>query len=140
MIVSLVSETATSRTRTDISCLPTQLGWVDLAIVLDQFSLKVIEARRPDANSLLHHSDRGSQYTIDDYQQAPRIFNITCSMSRTGCCDHNAAMERLFCSLKHEWTKFDTVADISQTRITVLRASVFQTVASGWEVISNTRP
>jgi len=61
-------------------------------------------------------------------------------MSRTGCCYHNAVMERFFWSLKHEWTKFDTVPDINQTRITVLRASVFQTVASGWKVISSTRP
>ena len=69
---------------TDITYLPTQLGWVYLAVVLDLFSRKVVgwsvseslatplvsttlrnavEARRPDTKSLLHHSDRGSQYT-----------------------------------------------------------------------------
>jgi putative transposase len=88
---------------TDITYLPTQLGWVYLAVVLDLFSRKVvgwsvseslatplvsttlrnaIEARRPDTKSLLHHSDRGSQYTSDDYQQTLRTLNITCSMSR----------------------------------------------------------
>jgi putative transposase len=127
---------------TDITYLPTQLGWVYLAVVLDLFSRKVvgwsvseslatplvsttlrnaIEARRPDTKSLLHHSDRGSQYTSDDYQQTLRTLNITCSMSRTGCCYDNAVMERFFWSLKHEWTKFEDFADINQAR-----QSVFQ--------------
>ena len=127
---------------TDITYLPTQLGWVYLAVVLDLFSRKVvgwsvseslatplvsttlrnaIEARRPDTKSLLHHSDRGSQYTSDDYQQTLRTLNITCSMSRTGCCYDNAVMERFFWSLKHEWTKFEDFADINQAR-----RSVFQ--------------
>ena len=125
---------------TDITYLPTQLGWVYLAVVLDLFSRKVvgwsiseslatplvstalrhaIEARRPDTTSLLHHSDRGSQYTSDDYQQTLRTLNITCSMSGTGCCYDNAVMERFFWSLKHEWTKFETFADINQTRSSV---------------------
>ena len=127
---------------TDITYLPTQLGWVYLAVVLNLFSRKVvgwsiseslatplvsttlrnaIEARRPDTKSLLHHSDRGSQYTSDDYQQTLRTLNITCSMSRTGCCYDNAVMERFFWSLKHEWTRFEDFADINQAR-----RSVFQ--------------
>jgi putative transposase len=127
---------------TDITYLPTQLGWVYVAVVLDLFSRKfvgwsiseslatplvsttlrnAIEARRPDTKSLLHHSDRGSQYTSDDYQQTLRTLNITCSMSRTGCCYDNAVMERFFWSLKHEWTKFEDFADINQAR-----RSVFQ--------------
>ena len=127
---------------TDITYLPTQLGWVYLAVVLDLFSRKVvgwsisdslatplvsaalrnaIEARRPDTTSLLHHSDRGSQYTSDDYQHTLRTLNITCSMSRTGCCYDNAVMERFFWSLKHEWTKFEDFADINQTRTSVFQ-------------------
>lgn len=127
---------------TDITYLPTQLGWVYLAVVLDLFSRKVvgwsvseslatplvsttlrnaIEARRPDTKSLLHHSDRGSQYTSDDYQQTLRTLNITCSMSRTGCCYDNAVMERFFWSLKHEWTKFEDFADINQARTSVFQ-------------------
>jgi putative transposase len=127
---------------TDITYLPTQLGWVYLAVVLDLFSRKVvgwsisdslttplvstalrnaIEARRPDTKRLLHHSDRGSQYTSDAYQQTLRTLNITCSMSRTGCCYDNAVMERFFWSLKHEWTKFETFADINHTRTSVFQ-------------------
>ena len=127
---------------TDITYLPTESGWVYLAVVLDLFSRKVvgwsiseslatplvsttlrnaIEARKPDTKSLLHHSDRGSQYASDDYQKTLRTLNITCSMSRTGCCYDNAVMERFFWSLKHEWTKFEHFADINQAR-----RSVFQ--------------
>ena len=127
---------------TDITYLPTKSGWVYLAVVLDLFSRKVvgwsiseslatplvsttlrnaIEARKPDTKSLLHHSDRGSQYASDDYQKTLRTLNITCSMSRTGCCYDNAVMERFFWSLKHEWTKFEHFADINQAR-----RSVFQ--------------
>ena len=127
---------------TDITYLPTESGWVYLAVVLDLFSRKVvgwsiseilatplvsttlrnaIEARKPDTKSLLHHSDRGSQYASDDYQKTLRTLNIICSMSRTGCCYDNAVMERFFWSLKHEWTKFEHFADINQAR-----RSVFQ--------------
>ena len=131
---------------TDITYLPTESGWVYLAAVLDLFSRKVvgwsiseslatplvsttlrnaIEARKPDTKSLLHHSDRGSQYTSDDYQKTLRTLNITCSMSRTGCCYDNAVMERFFWSLKHEWTNFEHFADINQAR-----RSVFQYIES----------
>jgi putative transposase len=102
---------------TDITYLPTAAGWVYLAVVLDLFSRKVVgwaiseslatqlastalrnavELRKPDTNGLLHHSDRGSQYTSDQYQQTLRTLNMTCSMSRTGCCYDNAVMERFF--------------------------------------------
>ena len=115
-------------------------GWVYLAVVLDLFSRKVVgwaiseslatplvssalrnavELRKPGTNGLLHHSDRGSQYTSDDYQQTLKTLNMTCSMSRTGCCYDNAVMERFFWSLKHEWTKFESFDDITQARRSV---------------------
>ena len=99
--------TATAPNRkwvTDITYLATAQGWVYLAAVLDLFSRKVvgwaighslatelvsaalraaIESRRPAGKELLHHSDRGSQYTSEAYQQALRTLGIKCSMSRT---------------------------------------------------------
>ena len=113
---------------TDITYLPTHAGWVYLAVVLDLFSRKVvgwsiarlaghaaggrrlrqaIESRRPVGSELLHHSDRGCQYTSDAYQQTLRTLGIECSMSRTGECYDNAVAERFFWSLKHEWTKHE---------------------------------
>lgn len=126
----------------DITYLPTRQGWVYLAAVMDCFSRRIvgwsisdslatelvsdalrqaIEARRPDGRNLLHHSDRGSQYTSDDYRQTLNTLGIVCSMSRTGCCYDNAAMERFFWSLKHEWTNHQTYADLADARLSVFK-------------------
>ncbi len=127
---------------TDITYLPTLAGWVYVAVVLDLFSRKVvgwsisdslstplvaaalrraIEARRPVGSELLHHSDRGSQYTSDAYQQTLRALGIKCSMSRSGDCYDNAVAERFFWSLKHEWTKHDSFADLEAARLSVFK-------------------
>jgi putative transposase len=127
---------------TDITYLPTEQGWVYLAVVLDLFSRKAvgwaigasletelvstalrraIEARRPEGGELLHHSDRGSQYTSEAYQRTLRALGIECSMSRTGCCYDNAVMERFFWSLKHEWTKHETFDDLAAARLSVFK-------------------
>jgi putative transposase len=127
---------------TDITYLPTDQGWVYLAAVMDCFSRRIvgwamgsslatelvsaalreaIESRRPDGRRLLHHSDRGCQYTSDAYQQTLKALGITCSMSRSGCCYDNAVMERFLWSLKHEWTNHQAYADLH-----AVRSSVFQ--------------
>ena len=82
---------------------------------------KAIEVRRPDGNRLLHHSDRGCQYTSDAYQFLLGAFGIECSMSRTGNCYDNAAMERFFWSLKHDWTKQESFADLEAARWSVFK-------------------
>ena len=58
--------------------------------------------RRGKPDELLHHSDRGSQYTSDEYQRLLRDNGIICSMSRSGNVWDNAAMESFFSSLKTE--------------------------------------
>ena len=104
-----------------------------LAVVLDLFSRKVvacsigdslatplvaaalrcaIETRRPVGSDLLHHSDRGSQYTSDAYQRTLKTLGIECSMGRAGECYDNAVAGRFSWSLKHEWTKHETFADL----------------------------
>lgn len=127
---------------TDITYVPTLAGWVYVAVVLDLFSRKVvgwsigdslatrlvaaalrraIEARRPVGSELLHHSDRGCQYTSDAYQQTLQVLGIECSMSRTGNCYDNAVAERFFWSLKHEWTKHETFVDLEAARLSVFK-------------------
>ncbi len=129
---------------TDITYIDTDTGWVYLAAVMDCFSRKVvgwsihdslatqlvtdalhdaIERRRPSIwdNALLHHSDRGCQYTSDAYQHTLKTLGITCSMSRTGCCYDNAAMERLFWSVKQEWSNHHSYVDLADAR-----SSIFQ--------------
>jgi putative transposase len=82
---------------------------------------QAVESRRPCGSQLLHHSDRGCQYTSDVYQQTLRRLGIECSMSRTGCCYDNAAMERFFWSLKHEWTNHQEFADLEEARLSVFK-------------------
>jgi putative transposase len=131
---------------TDITYLPTAEGWVYLAVVLDLFSRKVVgwalsnslatelvsaalrqavESRRPTGQHLLHHSDRGCQYTSDAYQQTLRTLGIQCSMSRRACCYDNAVMERFFWSLKLEWTNHERFHNLEEARL-----SVFQYIES----------
>jgi putative transposase len=127
---------------TDITYLATAAGWVYLAAVVDLFSRKVVgwsigaslatelvgdalrravESRRPDGKRLLHHSDRGCQYTSDAYQRTLKSLGITCSMSRRGCCYDNAVMERFFWSLKYEWTNHERFANLEEARLSVFR-------------------
>ena len=92
----------------DITYLPTTEGWLYLAVVLDLFSRRIIgwafgttletslilkalemavEQRKPSATSgLIHHSDRGVQYTSLEYRKALQEVKATCSMSRKGNC------------------------------------------------------
>lgn len=107
---------------TDITYIETADGFLYLAAVLDLASRQVVglamadhlraelvEAaldmaliqRRPGSN-LLHHSDRGSQYTSQSYQQRLRAHGVTVSMSRTGQCHDNAPMESFWATLKRE--------------------------------------
>lgn len=42
-------------------------------------------------------------------------------MSRSGYGSDNAVMERFFSSLKHEWTRFESLADVEEARMSVFR-------------------
>jgi transposase InsO family protein len=53
-------------------------------------------------SALLHHSDQGSTYASEDYQKLLAAHGIVCSMSRTGNCYDNAAMESWFSTVKFE--------------------------------------
>jgi len=60
--------------------------------------------RRGPVSALLHHSDQGSQYTSEQFQRLLKEHGVTCSMSRSGDCWDNAAMESFFSTLKIERT------------------------------------
>lgn len=107
---------------TDITYIDTAEGWLYLAPVLDLFSRRVVGwamddhmetslvenalgmalARRHPLAGLLHHSDRGSQYTSLAYQARLAQINCQVSMSRRGNCYDNAVMESFFSTLKTE--------------------------------------
>ena len=52
----------------------------------------------------IYHSDRGSQYTSEQFQRLMADHGVACSMSRSGNVWDNAAMESFFSSLKTERT------------------------------------
>ncbi len=107
---------------TDITYIPTMQGWLYLAVILDLYSRMVVGwsmsgncdenlvecaldqaiARRHPKAGLLHHSDRGSQYTSQAYQLSLEQSGIHVSMSRKGNCWDNAAMESFFGTVKDE--------------------------------------
>lgn len=81
------------------------VGWAlsavnDRRLTLDALNM-ALRRRRPDVG-LLHHSDRGSTYASEDYQEELAKHGITCSMSRAGNCIDNAAMESWNSTLKFE--------------------------------------
>lgn len=69
-------------------------------LVTDALIMAIWRRGKPDA--LLHHSDQGSQYTSEQFQRLMADNGVTCSMSRSGNCWDNAAMESFFSSLKTE--------------------------------------
>ena len=81
------------------------VGWAVSAVNDRHLTIAALDMalrrRCPDAG-LLHHSDQGSTYTCEDYQDVLREHGITCSMSRRGNCHDNAAMESWFSTLKFE--------------------------------------
>ena len=75
--------------------------------------------RRGKPNALLHHSDRGSQYTSEQFQRLMADNGVTCSMSRAGNVWDNAAMESFFSSLKTEGTARKTYRTRDQAKADV---------------------
>jgi putative transposase len=69
-------------------------------LVADALMMAVWRRGRP--MELLHHSDQGSQYTSEHFQELLKEQGITCSMSRAGEVWDNSAMESFFSSLKTE--------------------------------------
>jgi putative transposase len=81
------------------------VGWAMAATedsTLVELALRMAVARRHPGTGLLHHSDRGTEFTSDRYQAALRELSIEVSMSRTANCWDNAAMESFFATLTKE--------------------------------------
>ena len=70
--------------------------------MLDALNMALVQQRPCPVPSVMHHSDRGSQYTSYTYQQHLRDVGIITSMSRTGNCLDNAPMESFWATLKRE--------------------------------------
>ena len=58
--------------------------------------------QRPTSTPVILHSDRGCQFTSEEYQRFLTAHQVTCSMSAVGSCADNAAAESFFGVLKRE--------------------------------------
>lgn len=105
----------------DITYIPTWAGFLYLAVVLDVFSRRIVGwsmadhlrtalvldaldmalgQRRPD--SVIHHSDQGSQYTSIAFGERCRIAGVRPSMGTVGDAYDNAMCESFFATLECE--------------------------------------
>jgi putative transposase len=107
---------------TDITYVRTAEHWLYLCVVLDLYSGLVVGSsmsprqdrqlvvqavlmavwQRPGRTPVTLHSDRGCQFTSEEYQGFLEAHHITCSMSAVGSCADNAAAESFFGVLKRE--------------------------------------
>lgn len=115
----------------DITYIKTKEGWLYLTAIIDLFSRKVVGLSMGDRletsliekalnqalchrrapEGLIHHSDRGSQYTSEEFGKLAKKNGIILSMSGTGNCYDNAVAESFFHTLKTEHVyqnKFNT--------------------------------
>lgn len=120
----------------DITYIPTQEGWLYLAVVIDLYSRQVVGwsmaehmrtqlvndallmavwKRNPE-KGLLWHTDRGSQYASDSHRALLKQHGIRQSMSRKGNCWDNAVSESFFHTLKTELIHHQTYRTRSEAR------------------------
>lgn len=106
----------------DLTYVATRQGWLYLAVLLDLASRRVVgwamsgrpdpaltlsaldmavQSRRP-SRGLLHHSDRGMQYSCTAYLDRLEQLGFEPSLSRLGDCWDNAVVESFFHTLKVE--------------------------------------
>jgi len=129
----------------DITYVPTLVGFLYLAIVLDVFSRRVVgwamathlrtelvvealemavEQRRPEA--VVHHSDQGCQYTSLAFGGRCREWGVALSMGSVGDCFDNAMAESFFATLECELLARTTLATHAEAR-----AAIFEFI-EGW--------
>lgn len=94
------------------------VGWALSAVNDRQLVIRALEMalrRRCPEAGLMHHSDQGSPYASEDYQNVLGAHGITCSMSRRGNCYDNAVAESWFSTLKAELgERFESYADAKE--------------------------
>lgn len=124
----------------DITYISTMTGFAYLSLVTDAYSRKIvghylstslkasgclkalnqaIKARMYPKKTLIHHSDRGTQYCCDEYVSQLRQKSIQISMTQTGSPYDNAIAERVNGILKTEFDLYKTFKSHSQASVAV---------------------
>jgi len=123
----------------DITYVPTWMGFLYLAVVLDVFSRRIIGwamadhlrtdlvvsaldmalwNRRPD-QGVIHHSDHGCQYTSIAFGQRCREAGVQPSMGSVGDCYDNAITESFFATLECEFLEHSTFHTHAEARTAI---------------------
>jgi putative transposase len=118
----------------DITYIPTLVGFLYLAVVLDVWSRKIVGwsmstrlvtkvvldaltmalDRRCPEHGVIHHSDQGCQYTSIEFGRRCREHGVRPSMGSVGDCYDNAMCESFFATLECELldrSRFRTTID-----------------------------
>jgi putative transposase len=123
----------------DITYIRTREGWAYLAVVLDLYSRMIVGwelsprltaslvtsavkralAWREPLEGLILHSDRGSQYTSEEFLVLVKEHRLQPSMSRTGNCYDNAVTESFFHTLKTEHIYFNRYETRQEARTSI---------------------
>lgn len=125
----------------DITYIPTWEGFCYLATVIDCYSKAVVGWAMADhyrteliteaienavqaftiEKDAIFHSDRGSNYTSDEFGAVLKRLDIRRSVGRTGICYDNAMAESFFSALKNEWLKRYVFTSRAKARRAVIR-------------------
>lgn len=123
----------------DITLIRTTEGWLYLAAVMDAYSKRIIGyamaehmqtdlviqalrmgvRQRRVPKGLIHHSDKGSQYTSYAYGRELAAWGMRPSFTGTGACLDNAHIESFFATLKKELVYQTTFATREKARLAV---------------------
>jgi putative transposase len=123
----------------DFTYVDTKEGWLYVAAVMDLFSRRIVGLamsdrmkddlvitamqqafihRHPKAG-LIHHSDRGSQYTSKNFKDLLMKYCVVSSMSSSGNCYDNAVIESFFHTLKTEHIYFERYESRDQAKCSI---------------------
>lgn len=95
------------------------VGWF-LKRTMDQeltlAALRMAMAGRKTASGLIHHSDRGAQYTCKEYVRLLSLNGIAISMSRPGNPYDNAKAESFMATLKKEEVNLNSYENLAHAK------------------------
>jgi putative transposase len=129
----------------DITYVPTEAGFLYLAVVLDAFSRRIVgwamadhlraelvlgaldmAAQQRNSEETIHHSDQGCQYTAVGFGQRCEDAGVRPSMGSVGDCYDNALCESFFATLECELIERESFSDRLEARLSVF------TFIEGW--------
>jgi len=123
----------------DITYVRTEEGWLYVAVILDLFSRRIVGLSQGDrletslvtsalkqalyhrelAGELMHHSDRGCQYTSKEFKELALRHGIRLSMSAKGHCYDNAVAESFSHTLKTEETDLNRYRTREEAKVAI---------------------